>query len=190
MKRRILSAVIVLIGMLMIGILMSSFSHNYSDNPADSDLIVLLGGGDEGRMEKAAELYKEGYAEQVLITPVRKSDEAKQSVELANEYGIPTEDLITEENASSTHTNATITMDIMESDDMDSALIVTSDYHIKRSKYAFEEENNSDFDFNYIAALSDEGERWYETEHATYFWITEFTKNAGYRAGLYEWIDT
>lgn len=189
MKTRILSAVILLIGMLMIGILMSSLNHNYSDTPNESDLIVLLGGGDEGRMAKAAELYKEGYSDKVLITPVRVSKEAKQSVDLANEHGIPTEDLITEEDASSTYKNATITMDIMDKYDMDSAMIVTSDYHIKRSKFVFEEENSRELDFSYIAALSDDGERWYESEHALYYWITELIKNAGYRVGMYHWID-
>src|SRR5699024_6485569 len=93
--------------------------------------------GDGGRMEKTAELYKAGYADHVLITPVVETEELSQSTALAVEYGIPEEALIKDYEADSTYTNAAVTMDIMEEHGFDSALVVTSDYHVKRSKYIF-----------------------------------------------------
>lgn len=186
MKIRIIVIIICLLLLVLFLLLIDSFSHNYSDAPVESDVIVMLG-GDGGRMQKAAELYHEGYAEFVLITPVVESDSLSQSTKLALEYGIPEEALIKEYKASSTYTNATITMEIMEDHGFDSALVVTSDYHVKRSKYIFDKLNDGDFEFKYIASLSPEGDRWYEGPGASYIWRSELIKLWGYRFGLYRW---
>lgn len=187
MRKRVIVGVIIIciVLMLIVVSVIDSLDHDYSDEPAESDLIVMLGGGDAGRMEKAAELYKEGYAEHVLITPVIESDELAQSSSLAMEYGIPEDALILETEADSTYTNATITMDIMKERDMHSALIVTSDYHIKRSKFIYDRMNDGSFDFRYIAALDKNGDRWHEADGAFYAWRTEFIKLWWYRFGLY-----
>lgn len=137
----------------------------------------------------AAELYHAGYAEFVLITPVVESDSLSQSTKLALEYGIPKEALIKEYEASSTYTNATITMEIMEDHGFDSALVVTSDYHVKRSKYIFDKLNDGSFEFKYIASLSPDGDRWYEGPGASHIWRSELIKLWGYRFGLYRWSE-
>ncbi|TVT28943.1 YdcF family protein [Salinicoccus cyprini] len=185
MKIRIIIIVVCIVLMLFVISLIESFNHNYSDDPVESDLIVMLGGGDEARMQKAAELYQEGYADHVLITPVVESDLLSQSSELAMEYGIPEEALILEDEAVSTYTNATITIDIMEDRDMTSALIVTSDYHVKRSKYIYDRLNDGSFDFRYISSLSEQDTRWHEDDSAFYVWANEYTKLWVYRMGIY-----
>ncbi|MFC3420001.1 YdcF family protein [Salinicoccus hispanicus] len=185
MKIRIIIIVVCIALMLVVLSLIESFSHNYSDAPVESDLIVMLGGGDEARMQKAAQLYLDGYADQVLITPVVESEESTQSSALAMEYGISEEALILEDEAISTYTNATITIDIMEDRGMDSALIVTSDYHIKRSKYIYDKLNDGSFEFKYISALSEQDGRWHEGSDAFYIWSSEYIKMWVYRMGIY-----
>ncbi|WP_017548173.1 YdcF family protein [Salinicoccus carnicancri] len=187
MKTRILIIAICLLLLMLVILLIDSFNHNYSDNPVQSDVIVMLG-GDGGRMEKTADLYKAGYADHVLITPVVETETLSQSTALAVEYGIPESALIKDYEADSTYTNATITMDIMEAQGFHSALVVTSDYHVKRSKYIFEKLNDDRFEFRYIAALSTDGERWYEGPGAAYIWRSELIKLWGYRFGLYRWV--
>jgi uncharacterized SAM-binding protein YcdF (DUF218 family) len=105
------------------------------------------------------------------------------------EYGIPEEALILEYEANSTYTNATITMDIMNRLDMDSALIVTSDWHIKRSKYIYDKLNGGSFEFRYISALPMQDDRWNENGDAFYIWYSEYIKLWVYRMGIYWWSE-
>ncbi|SOC37735.1 DUF218 domain-containing protein [Salinicoccus kekensis] len=169
-----------------------SFNHGRSDAPEKADVILMLGGGDGGRMVKAAELYHEGYSEYVVISPAL-DEYYTQSVQFALDLGIPEGAIIEELVATSTYTNATETMDIMEAHDFQSALVVTSDYHLKRSKLIYDRVNSNHyddvFDFTYVAALSADGDPWYELSYATNIWFREYVKMWGYRLGLYHFID-
>lgn len=189
MKVQILIILMCIILLLIVISLIDSFDHDYTDQPVESDLIVMLGGGEAARMQMAAKLYHEGYADHVLITPVIESPELNQSSALAMAYGIPEEALILEDEATSTYTNATITMDIMEDLDMDSALIVTSDWHIKRSKYIYDKLSNGSFEFRYISALPMQEARWHESEDAFYIWYGEYIKMWVYKMGIYWWSE-
>ncbi len=189
MKVRILIILMCIILLLIVISLIDSFDHGYSDEPIKSDLIVMLGGGDAARMQMAASLYHEGYADHVLITPAIDSDALFQSEELAREYGIPEKALILEDEAISTYTNATITMEIMDRRGMDSALIVTSDWHIKRSKYIYDKLNDGSFEFKYISALPMQEEPWHESGDAFYVWYSEYIKLWVYRMGIYWWSE-
>ncbi|KIH71405.1 YdcF family protein [Salinicoccus roseus] len=188
MKIRVLVIAICIILMLLALSLIESFQHNYTDLPVESDLIVMVGGDGPHRMQKAAELYEAGYADKVMITPVVESDELSQSSALAMEYGIPETALILEDDATSTYTNATNTIEIMESLDMDSALIVTSDYHIKRTKYIYDKLGDGRFNFRYIASY-DEDDRWYEGPGAFRVWYSEYIKLWAYRLDIYRWSE-
>lgn len=174
--------------MLIFVVLVESVNHSKSDTPKKADVIVMLGGGDQGRMQKAAELYNNNYADFVIISPVRKYI-YPQSIELATELGIPESAVIEEHDATSTYTNATETLDIMNEYGFDSALIVTSDYHLKRTKMSYDRVNESGFDLSYIAAPYTDGKEWYERSNATSLWFSEFYKLWGYRLGLYNFID-
>lgn len=189
MKTRIIAISMCLLLLLIVGFLLDSLNHTYTNQPGKSDIIVMLGGGDKGRMMKAAELYQEGYADYVLITPVIESESSAQRTQLTIDLGIPEEALIKEYEATSTYTNTTITIDIMKELNMDSALIVTSDYHIKRNKLIYERINDGSFDFKYIAALNPEGLTWDRRSNSKHIWYSEFVKMGGYLFGLYKFID-
>lgn len=184
MKRKILIASAVIFSFVLIISLIDSLNHNYSDKPKNSDLIVMIG-GDKGRLKHAADLYNNGYADYVLITPVINEPGFEQSIESAVSYGIKENALIADYEAESTYTNAVVTMNYMEENNMTTALIVTGDYHIKRTKYIFEKENDGRFQFKYIASLSGDGEKWYKTDDAFYIWLSEYIKMWWYRFGLY-----
>ena len=169
--------------------LIDSFSHGYSDEPVPSDLIVMVGGGEASRMEKAAALFKEGYAEKVLITPVVESEQFAQSSALAVENGIPPSALLLDHEATSTYQNALYTMEIMEEEGMSSALVVTSDYHVKRTKYIYDKLNDGSFEFRYISSLSEADHRWNEGPGAFYIWYSEAIKLWAYRFGVYCWSE-
>src|SRR5699024_11519912 len=113
MKIRITVIIICFDLMLMVTSVIDSFNHNETDIPESADVIIMLGGGDAGRMEKAAELYHEGYADYVMITP-ESEDIYAQSTEFALELGIPEDAIIEEHKATSTYTNAVESLKIME----------------------------------------------------------------------------
>lgn len=189
MKVKITIILGALLLILAVAVLIDSVMHNYSDEPEESDVIIMLGGGDEERMKKAADLYHDGYARHVLITPVIEEEKFTQSVSQAEALGIPEEAIITENDATSTYTNATISFDIMEEHNYDSALIVTTDYHIKRAKYIFDKENENHFDLNYIPAYSENNKQWHERDDAFRLWWRELIKMWGYRFSLYNFIN-
>lgn len=185
MSKKLIKIVAIIISILLIISLIDSLNHNYSDAAEESDLIVMIG-GDSGRLKKAAELYKEGYADFVMITPVINSSRTEQNLSTAMTYGISKEALVADYEAESTYSNAVITIEYMEENNMTSALIVTSDYHIKRTKYIYEKENDGDLQFKYISALSKTDGRWYESSASFYIWYSEYFKLNWYRLGLYK----
>src|SRR5690625_3572817 len=121
--------IIIIVGIILVFATLSiveSFNHGRTEAPDEADVILMLGGGDGGRMVKAAELYHEGYADYVVISPVL-DDFYFQSVQFALDLGIPEEAIIEELSATSTYTSATQTVEIMEAWDFQSALVVTSE---------------------------------------------------------------
>src|SRR5699024_5583008 len=187
MKIRIAVILICISLMLMMVVIIDSFNHNKTDSPKKADVIIMLG-GDGGRLEKAAELYHNGYADYVMISPEIESIRS-QSTEYAIELGIPESAIIEEDKATSTYTNATETLKLMEEYNFDSALVVTSDYHLKRSKMIYDRDNHGQYELTYIAALSANVEKWSERPSAKRIWFSEFYKLWGYRLGLYNFID-
>jgi len=181
--------VVLLLFISMLGVLIAdSFYHNYTDEPVDADVIIVLGGGDQGRMDKAAELYQAGYADTVIMTPIGDRFSGEELKSIGRHYGIDESDIIVEEESDSTYTNAEESIKIMEEEGFDSALVVTNDYHTKRSRLAFDRVNEGDKTFIFINAMNLSGERWYERENSGTIWLNEFVKTWGYRFGLYNWF--
>ncbi|MFQ3544637.1 YdcF family protein [Halobacillus rhizosphaerae] len=145
-------------------------------NPKPSDAIILLSGADD-RLQQAAELYHEGMADQVVLT---NSNEPATTPQAAMEAGIPRSALLEEPNATSTYENALFSKKIMQEQDLHSAIIVTSDYHSRRSKYTFEQVYGDDFDLSYSFSSSyfhpEDGLN--KHENRTVF--TEYVKLIGY----------
>ena len=99
------------------------------------------------------------------------------------------EAVIEEYQATSTYTNATESLKLMDEYGFDSALVVTSDYHLKRSKMIYDRVNGGQYNLKYIAALSADGKAWKERADWKRAWFSEFYKLWGYRIGLYNFID-
>lgn len=188
MKIRITVIIFCIALMLLVVAVIDSFNHSDTDTPEKADVIIMLGGGDAGRMEKAAELYHASYADYVMITP-ESADIYPQSTEFALELGIAEDAIIEEYKATSTYTNATESLMLMDEYDFDSALVVTSDYHLKRSKMIYDRVSDGQYDLKYIAALGADGETWKEKSYSDRIWFSEFYKLWGYRLDLYNFID-
>ena len=119
----------------------------YEDQPKKADAIILMS-GDTVRIKKAAELYHAGYADKVLLTTAL---EAGSRPEDAESYGIPHHALLIENKATSTYENALFSKDIVLEHEIESALVVTSNYHMRRTRLAFERVfHDTDVSFTYV----------------------------------------
>ena len=121
------------------------------------DVILVLGSGilNDGslpprakeRVVKAVDLYKKGLANKLLMSGRHtfkllekpKTTEAKSMQEFAKSLGVAEEDIFIEENSMDTVGNAYFSkLFYLDPNRWKKIIVVTSDFHVKRSKFLFE----------------------------------------------------
>ena len=138
-----------LVGMVMF---LSNYSAHSSQELEPADVIIGLGYGPARnkkgepkkelvrRVEKAVELYKQGYAPYLLFTggETGRGCEAEVMAELAEKMGVPRERIFLETKATDTITNARYSVEIMKNQGWTKAILVSNPYHLHRAKWLFE----------------------------------------------------
>lgn len=155
-----------------------------NDRLVETDVIIMLGG--EGRSERTAQLYMEGFANQIIVTPEKHFMNTNSLVEL----GVPENSIIQEYYATSTYTNAVNSLNIMARHSLESAIVVTNDYHLRRSILSFNRANVYGYKTYFAPAFGTDGARWFELNNSSEIWISEFIKILGYRFRLYNYFDS
>lgn len=149
-------------------------------HPQDREAIIVLS-GDEGRLSYALQWYEPGTP--VIITNATEPPTTKAH---AIELGAHATDIIEENEATSTYTNATLSKDIMKEHGFDSALVVTSDYHSRRTKMTFDKIYESTaIELSYATAPShfSKGGSMTRSDHLTA--VSEYVKLTGYWITLF-----
>lgn len=144
----------IVMGLLFVGSFITiMFSLDQSEEPIESDIIVVLQGSTNFERERVASaLINEGYSEsyQIIVSPLTTMD---KSIYL--ERGLEESQIIDEDNATTTYTNATNTLKLLDEMGLKSAIILTSDYHTLRTKLIFTrvmDERNYDFKLTFVGA--------------------------------------
>ncbi|MEL6494715.1 MAG: YdcF family protein [Cyanobacteria bacterium J06623_7] len=130
--------------------------------PPKAEAIVVLGGATRNnepprilpdmnergdRLLYAAKLYKDGAAPKILLSGGRiswtggDSSEAKDMAAILELMGIPRSDLLLEPRSLNTHENAVFTKEILQAQNINKILLVTSAAHMPRSLAIFRHEN-------------------------------------------------
>lgn len=104
------------------------------DQPVKVDVLIVPG-GDSGRELYAAELYRLGLAPRIIMSGCGSS--ASKMAARAVQAGVRVQDIILEEKAESTYQNAIYSRDIVLKQKFKSAIIVSSPYHMRRTKLVF-----------------------------------------------------
>lgn len=130
--------------------LLSSYANifNTSSYTKGADAILILSGNPSTRIEKAVELYKEGYAPKILLTTtIRDGDKyhhiiksqmdiAKEALEYEN-----IKDFVilpsSKNGATSTFDEAYDLANYVQKNNLKKVILVTDCYHTARSIYAF-----------------------------------------------------
>ena len=105
-----------------------------NEEPKPADVIIVLSGG-EDRVEHGVRLYQQDYADKLLFTGVGSRSMYRQALSL----GITEDDILLEERSRTTFENAKYSVEIVRAQGFQSAIIVTSPTHTRRSSIIFAE---------------------------------------------------
>ncbi|MCM3630992.1 YdcF family protein [Paenibacillus glycanilyticus] len=153
-----------------------------NEAPKKADVIILLS-GDVGRMEKAIGLLKQGYADRIIVTRTDGRGYGEIKLNSLIRSGVSPSAIIPEYQATNTYTNAVYSKALMEKYGFHSALVVSSNYHMRRVSYTFNKVySHSGIDLTYVDAPSvnfDPVYWWSERKYVNYT-ISEYIKLFGY----------
>ncbi|TNV68372.1 YdcF family protein [Trichococcus shcherbakoviae] len=161
-----------------------------NEEPVVSDIIIVPEGAPE-RGIKASELLDEGYSDsgKIIVSPLLVDAELMH-LQPYGELGMMDDDILADYQATSTWTNALYSIALMEENGYDTAIVVSSDYHMNRVKFSFEKAvEGKSLKFTYVSAGGPYGLPWIETQLGRRLAQYEIFKTVGYWLGLYSFID-
>jgi uncharacterized SAM-binding protein YcdF (DUF218 family) len=103
--------------------------------PVAADVIVVLGGGQHERPERAAELFRQRAAPRIIITGA--GDDAI-NLQLLLQSGVPARAIQIEGKSMTTRENAEFTLKLLRAENVHRVILVTSWYHARRAQKTFE----------------------------------------------------
>lgn len=176
------------IGFVLILMFLAAFNYAgdfliVDEKPVKSDVIIVLSGGD-GRLEKGVQLYKEGYAPYLLLS----NGSVENLYKRALEFGIPNDSILMEIKSDSTLDNAVFSKEIMLDFQFESAIVVSSDSHMRRVKVLYDKTfRNSDIRLTYVAGEMNtyNPKRWWVDESNRNITLREYIKLVGNLFGFH-----
>lgn len=181
-----LKRIIILLGVLLFILMIIKSAGNFlvvDEPPVKSDVIIVLSGG-EGRLEKGVSFYKEGFAPYLLLS----NGSVDQLHERAIQLGVPTDSILLENQSTSTLENARFSKEVMQKYHFHSAIVVSSNSHMRRVKVLFDQTfKNSHIQLIYSSGVnpSYDPNRWWLSKEDRYTTFTEYIKLAGNILGFH-----
>ena len=161
-----------------------------NDKLYKADAIVVFSGDNGPRTEKGVELLKEGLGEYLILSGGIVYDDVTMAELMKNhaiKLGVPKEKILIDGKASTTHENAEFTKEIIEENNFKSIIVVTSEYHSRRSKLAMEKAlKNTLIDGQQVKVMiahSTEEKfttKWWTSGNSILIIISEYLKLIGY----------
>ena len=151
MRRKIIKSIIVLIIAIIIYIIITAFSivaYSHKDESRNCDVIIVLGAAAYNtgpspvyreRLNHAILLYNQEFADTIIVTggivEGNEYSDAYIGIEYLIKNGIPSENIILEEESTITQENLENAKEIMNEEGFVTALIVSDPLHMKRAMY-------------------------------------------------------
>lgn len=161
-----------------------------SDKLEKADAIAVFSGDNGPRTERAVELLKEGYADYLILSGGKVYDDVTMAELMKNhaiKLGVDEDKILIDDEASTTNENAAFTAEIIEEHNFKSAIVVTSDYHTRRSKLAMEKALENiliDGEKVFVSVTPSKEEKfttkWWTSGNSVLMVISEYLKLAGY----------
>jgi uncharacterized SAM-binding protein YcdF (DUF218 family) len=110
--------------------------------PAPSDAIVVISGDEQmARFAEGINLYKQGFGHYLVFSGAafdNGTSNADVMHDLAVQEGVPARAILEEPQGEDTWGNAVYTRQILEEHGLQSAILVTSPYHLRRAEVTFD----------------------------------------------------
>ena len=148
-KSRILlvSGVVILLSIVVaLAIAISIWNYGKVDEKAPADVAIVLGAAiSDGevspvyreRINHAITLYEEGTVDFIILTGGFGEGSYKSDSQVAKEYAlsqdVPEERILIEEKSTITEENLEFSKEVMEENDLETAIIVSDPLHMKRA---------------------------------------------------------
>lgn len=141
------------------------------------------------RTERGVALWYDGYAPYIMVSGgnvYHTTNIGVLMMEHARELGVSPESIIIEPKADSTYQNAIYTKSLMKQYGFNSAIVVSSDYHMQRVKFTYQSVfKDTDIRLIYCAAqdINYNSDRWWANNKSAMTTISEYIKFIGYAFG-------
>jgi uncharacterized SAM-binding protein YcdF (DUF218 family) len=161
-----------------------------AQQPEKADIIVPLGGGSSSRVHKAAELYEQGFAPNVLLTDIRGGDANGSShssdwrIRFLLEHGVQDNMLTFDALSTNSWEEAVNTLHLMRERNWMRVLVVSDPPHLRRLDWAWDKVfEGSGKEYRLIASSLEDWDpgRWWQDENSARFVVMEVTKLAYYQ---------
>jgi len=110
--------------------------------PAPSDAIVVISGDEQmARFAEGVNLYKQGFGRYLVFSGAafdNGTSNADVMRDLAVQRGVPQSAILEEPLGEDTWGNAVYTREVLEAHGLQSAILVTSPYHLRRAQVTFD----------------------------------------------------
>ena len=126
---------VALILLVLVAYLFPQQILTVDSGPVKADVMVVLGGGLRERPERAAELFKQGAAQKILVAGF---GDCKANGQLLKKNGVPETAIVLESKSRTTQENAEFSIPLLRSLGAHRVIIVTSWYHSRRALACFE----------------------------------------------------
>ena len=160
-----------------------------SQQPEKADLIVPLGGGSSNRVHKAAELYEQGLAPNVLLTGAGGNDantrphSSDWRIRFLLEHGVPDNMLVVDVISTNSWEEAVNTLRLMRERNWQRVLVVSDPPHMRRLAWAWGKVfEGSGKEYRLIAAPLESWNpgRWWQNISSARYVVLETNKLAYY----------
>lgn len=147
---------------LLVGV---GFYLSPQDNADKADAIVVVSGGQTtSRAEKGIDLYKQGYASNIIFSGAALDDGPSNAFAMRDQAlasGVPAGNIYIDEKSQNTYENAVNSKAILQSLAASKIILVTSPYHQRRANQTFESVLGKSYQVLGVSAFDD---RWSKSQ--------------------------
>ena len=182
--------ILQLLGVIILFVYGGRYLDAHGDEPIKADAIVVLGGATGDRLTVGLMLWKNGYADTILLTG--SPEESSKYYSDWREYvlinnGVLPENIMKETSADSSWKEAIIIKNIADSHKWNRVLIVSDPPHTRRLMMIYKGVfRSTSYDYHFIKTSPKwwNAEKWWENTVSGAFVIMEYVKIVYYLAGF------
>ncbi len=176
---------LIFIVIIVWGIIAIGFYLSPQDKLGKAESIVVVSGGEtKTRTKEGVSLYLKNYSSKLIFSGAARDQKksgisnAQMMADIASELGVEKDDMILEEQSQTTYENAQRVKKILEKNNWNSLILVTSPYHQKRAYFCFKRALGENYQIINHSATDSVWRKngWWKTRIGWYLTLNELQK--------------